>query len=80
MGGQAEDEELENIGREETSTQVLQEVVMEESARRKANGEPTIVDELEQADRARAGKLSHSEENGNASAESGGWGGKKGSG
>jgi len=80
MGGQAEDEELENIGREATSTQVLQEVVMEESARRKANGEPTIVDELEQADRARAGKLSHSEENGNVSAESGGWGGKKGSG
>ena len=80
MGGQAEAEELENIGREATSTQVLQEVVMEESARRKANGEPTIVDELEQADRARAGKLSHSEENGNVSAESGGWGGKKGSG
>lgn len=69
MGGSADDEELENIGKEPTETQALQEVVMEENAKRKQEGKPTVLEELEQADRARLYKDSAADENGTGNKE-----------
>jgi len=57
MGGDGDDDDLRNIGQEPTTTQALAEVLTEENARLKRQGERTYLEELEQRDKARQQRM-----------------------